>query len=143
MAIEGGNFIYDYAREGYLDKTASWLTDTIIALATDSTYVPSQSTNRYKNEISAGSIVATSAAMTGKTALLGVAKAADFTFATTVASKTINGIVLVDTTIDAGNTGRLICYIGKDYLGSVLSILTDGSAVGIRFGGGTTKVFRL
>lgn len=142
MAIEGGIFIYDYAREGFLSKVADWANDTIVAYGVDSTYVPAQATNKWKSEIPAGAIVTAVATLTGKSELLGVAKAADLTFASTTAGKTINAIVIIDTTID-GAEDRLIAYIGKDYLGAPISIPTDGGAVGIRFGGGTTKLFRL
>jgi len=136
--------IYDGCREAYLDGNAGFDADNIVVKAMNSGYIPSRTTHRYGNDLGAPNIIATSSNLSGKGVSAGVAKASNVTFTAPPGPGPIVGFVLVDTSIDGGNGGRLLCYIGQDNLGAPISIPTDGvNNVVIRFGAGTTNIFKL
>lgn len=140
MALEELLVIYDKYREGCLDGTVDFDADTYVAKAMDATYVPSATTHEYLDDIDPAAIIATSAALSGKSATDGIAKAADASI-TIPLGETCVGILIVDTTIDPGNGGRLACYIGKDNEGNPLDIDGTGDPVTFRFGAGTNRIF--
>ncbi len=139
MAIEETMVIYDYFREGLLAGDVDWDADTIVAKALDFNYIPSATTHQYLSDVDAGAVIATSAALAGKTTADGVAGASS-TSITIPLGDTCVGILLVDTTVDVVEGGRLVCYIGKDNEGNNLSIEGTGDAVTFRFDGATARI---
>lgn len=144
MAIEETMVLYDYAREGFLDGTLDFDADTIEAKAMKSGYIPSSSTHQFLSDVDAGEILASgSAALASKATADGVAKAGNVTFlgADVGTGNFIVGFLLVDTSVDVGEGGRLIAYIGKDSDGNTLDIETTGDDLVIRFGAATQRIF--
>lgn len=144
MAIEETMVLYDYAREGFLDGTLDADADTIVAKAVGSGYIPSASTHQFLDDIDPADIIASgAAALSGKTVTDGIFKSGNVTFEAVSGGSTIVGFVLVDTTVDGANGGRLICYIGKDSNGERFNIETTGDDVVYRPGGATGRWFSI
>jgi len=144
VAIEETMVLYDYAREGFLDGTLDWDADTIVAKAVGSGYIPSSGTHQYLDDVDPAEIIASgSAALATKSVTDGVAKSGNVTFASVAAGRTVVGFLLVDTTVDGANGGRLICYVGKDSNGERFNIDTTGDDIVYRPGGATGRWFSL
>ena len=144
MAIEETMVLYDYAREGFLDGTLDFDADTIVCKALGSGYIPSSSTHQYYDDIDPGDVIASgAAALSGKSTTDGIAKSGNVTFSAVAAGSTIVGFVLVDTTVDGANGGRLLCYIGKDSNGERFDIDTTGDDIVYRPGGSTGRWFSI
>ena len=142
MAVEETMVLYNYAREGFLDGTLDFDADTIVVKAMKSGYIPSSSTHQFLDDVDPGEILASGAAPLGsKLKTDGIAKAGNVTFTAVPDGNMIFGFLLVDTSVDGANGGRLICYIGKDAEGNRLNIPTTGDDILIRFGASTGRIF--
>ena len=136
------NGLYDKGREGFLDGSIDWDTDTIVAVACDADYTPNLATDDTLADIPAGGRVATSAALTSKTVAAGVADADDALFSAVPGGSTINRIVLVqDTGVEA--TSRLIGQIDTLAGGGSVSVPTSGGDIIFRWDNGSNKIFKL
>ena len=138
MAIEETMVIFDYFREGVLDGTVDGDGDTIVCHAMKSGYIPSATTHQFYSDVDPAESVAT-ATLAGKTATDGVLSASNLSI-TIPDGDVVVGFLFVDTTIDVGESGRLVCYIGKDSEGNTLSITGDGNAITLRFDAGTGRI---
>jgi hypothetical protein len=136
------NSMYDKGREGFLDGSIDWDTDSIKAVACDATYTPNLATDQFLSDIASGARIATSANLASKTVAAGVADAADVTFSAVTAGKTLNRFVLYKDTGSAG-TSRLICSIDTLNGGGAVSIATSGGDVTLIFDNGANKIFKL
>ena len=131
------NALYGKGREGFLDGSIDWDTDTIKMVLVDSTYAVSIDVHDNLDDILAGKRVATSAALGTKTVTLGVADAADV--ATFTAPGSFSFIVLYkDSGVEA--TSRLICYVDT---ATGLPCAPAGADVSIAFDNGANKIFKL
>lgn len=130
--------LYDKGREGFLDGTIDWDTDTIKCVLVDTgVYTVNLATHDFLDDVSAG-VVATSAALASKTVAGGVADAADVTF-TAVSGATVEAIVVYKDTGVAG-TSRLIAYIDT---GTGLPVTPNGGDITIQWDSGANKIFKL
>ena len=144
MSVEEVMVIYDKAREGFLDGTCDADADTIVAkLVKD--YTPSSSSHETLADLTAagGVVLSTSAALAGKIVTDGILRSDDVTFVAPAAGDTGTAIVLVDTSVDVPDGGRLLCSIGRDAEGALLNIETTGDDILYRPGAGTGKWFKL
>jgi len=133
------NFLYDLAREAFLDGNLSWGTDDIRAVLVDTdTYTANQATDDFLDVIGAGNRVAVSGAFTGKSVTAGVADAADITF-TTVSGDVSEALVIYHHTGTDG-TSELIAYIDT---ASGLPVTPGGGDVNITWDDGANKIFKL
>jgi hypothetical protein len=136
------NQLYAKGREGFLDGSIDWDSDTIKAVACDATYTPSFSADDFLSDIPVGGRISTSAALTGKTKTDGVADADDVAFLAVTAGKTINRIVLYKDT-GTPTTSRLIGSIDTLSTGTALSVPTSGGDILFRWSNGANRIFRL
>lgn len=134
------NALYDKGREGFLDGSIDWDTDSIKAmLVNTTTYTVNLATHQFVSDVSG--IVARSGALTGKTATAGVANAANVTF-TAVTGATVGAVILYkDTGTDA--TSRLIGYLDTVQGGGALSVTPNGGDITVAWDTGPNKVFKL
>lgn len=101
------NALYDAAREGFIDGSIDWDTDTIKVGLVPSTYVFS-ATHRFVSDL-AVTLNGRSGALTGRTATNGTANAADTSLVATAQISCKALVLFKDTGSDASS--RLICYI--------------------------------
>jgi len=133
------NALYDKGREGILDGSIGWATDNIKALLVDTAlYTVNLATHANLSDIAAGARIATSANLSGKTSLLGVADANDPTF-TSVTGATVEAVVLYKDTGTAG-TSRLLAYIDT---ATGLPVTPNGGDITVQFASSTNKIFKL
>ena len=132
--------IYDKAREQYLGGSLNWTSDTVKAVLVTSGYTPNFASDQFLSSITAANRVATTAALTGKTATAGVAGAANTVFPAAPAGKVGVAVVLYkDTGSDASS--NLIAYI--DSASSGLPVTANGGDINLLFGTGPNKIFKL
>ena len=121
--------LYPTAREAFLTGSMSWTNDTIKAsLVSGYTYSASHSTVADLGS----TVVATSDALTAKTATAGTADAADVTFSATSTS-TIGGLVLFN------ESNELIAFIDSGFPISS----SAGDSISIAWDNGANRIFTL
>lgn len=132
------NALYDSGRQGFLDGSIDWDTNTIKLVLTDhgaDTPVPATDVNL--SDISGGTI-ATSGAFTSPTTTAGVADAADVTV-TAVTGASFESINIFKDTGSAA-TSRLIAYIDT---ATGLPLTPNGGDVTVSWDNGANKIFKL
>ena len=128
--------LYDKGREGFLDGSIDWDTDTIKACLVDTGTYTFNAAHDFLDDVSG--IVATSGALSGKSATGGVADAADVTFSA-VSGSSVEAIILFkDTGVAA--TSRLIAYIDT---GTGLPVTPNGGDITVAWDNGANKIFKL
>jgi len=133
------NALYDKGREGFLDGSIDWDTDTIKAVLVDGAdYTPNLSTHDFLDDIAGAGRVATSGALASKTVTAGVADAADVTISS-VSGDQFEYIVLYKDTGTAG-TSRLIACIDT---ATGLPCTPNGGDITITWDNGANKIFKL
>ena len=133
------NALYDKGRQGFLDGSIDWDTDVIKALLIDSAdYTVNLATHQFLNDIPPAARVATSAALSGKTATNGVADANDLTF-TAVTGDPSEALVIYKDTGTEG-TSRLIAYIDT---ATGLPVTPNGGDINVAWDNGANKIFKL
>lgn len=133
------NTLYDKGRESFLGQNPAvdWDTDTIKAMLVKTAQAFSNA-HQYVADLTAGNIVARSAALTGKTVSAGVADAADVTFTAPTTGQTVIVVIYKDTGSDA--TSPLIAWIDT---GTGFPITTNGGDVVVAWDNGANKIFKL
>lgn len=133
------NALYDKGREGFLDGSIDWDTDTIKAILIDTAdYTVNLATDDNLDDIPGAARVATSGALASKTVTAGVADAADVTFSA-VTGDTVEAIVLYkDTGVES--TSRLIAYIDS---ATGLPVTPNGGDITVQWDSGANKIFKL
>lgn len=133
------NALYGLGRQGFLDGSIDWDTDTIKAVLVDTAaYTVSIDVHDNLDDVPVGARIATSGALTGKTVTLGVADADDVTF-TSVSGATVEAIVIYkDTGVES--TSRLIAYIDT---ATGLPLTPNGGNVTVAWDSGASKIFKL
>lgn len=132
------NSLYDKGREGFLDGSIDWDTNTIKMVLTDhGADTPNVSTDDNRDDISAGTI-STSAAFSTKTVTNGVADMDDVTF-TAVSGASVES---ASSYKDSGlaSTDRLIAYVDT---ATGLPVTPSGGDIVFRVDSGANKYFKL
>lgn len=133
------NALYEKGREGFLAGEIDWNTDVIKAVLIDAAdYTINLAAHQFLSDIPLAALVATSAALTGKTVDNGVADAADLTFPT-VNGDHVEALVIYQDTGTAG-TSRLIAYIDT---ATGLPVTPNGGDINVAWDNGANKIFKL
>lgn len=119
------NGMYPEGRKRFLQADIDWLVDDVKAVLLSSTYVYSAA-HDFHADLSG--IIATSGNLTGKTSALGVADAADVTFAAVAAGDTVVAVALFkDTGVSA--TSPLIVFYDEAADTTPISEATTGGDI--------------
>lgn len=128
--------LYDKGREGFLDGSIDWDTDTIKCVLIDvADYTVDLAAHDFLNDVAAGARVGTPQTLASKTVVAGVADAADVVF-TSVTGDPCEAIVIWKDTGDEA-TSRLIAYIDG------ISVTPNGGDVTVQWDSGANKIFKL
>lgn len=134
------NGLYDAGREGFLDGSINWASDTVKVVLIDLTqYTPDFALDRFLSDIPAPARVAISSALSGKTCTAGVADADDVTFVALTGS-TVTGLAIFS---DTGSpaTSRLIALL--QVIASGFPVIPYGGNLTIPWSDGPSKIFKL
>ena len=133
------NALYDKGREGFLDGSIDWDTDTIKCILIDTAdYTVDLATHDNLDDVAAAARVATSSALSSKTVTDGVADAADVTLST-VSGDSCEAIIIYKST-GVESTSRLIAYIDT---ATGLPVTPNGGDITIQWDSGANKIFKL
>ncbi len=129
--------LYDKGREGFLDGSIDWDTDTIKVVMVDSAdYTVALATHDFIDDVPVIARVGTAQTLATKTVTAGVADAADVTF-TAVTGDSVEALVVYkDTGSEA--TSRLICYID-----GFTAVTPNGGNINVAWDNGANKIFKL
>lgn len=133
-----GNRLYDKGRQAILEGLIPYLTDTIKLVLVSGAYVPNTATDQFLSAIAPAQRVATSGALTGKTAIDGVADADDVSFLALVGPPVSYLVLYQDTGADA--TSRLIAL--WDTVAG-MPFAPNGGNVFVEWDNGPSKIFKL
>lgn len=132
------NALYDTGRNAFLQGQINWVLDNISAVLVDTaSYTVDLVNHQYLSDIPLAARTAT-AALTGKTAVAGVADAADTTFLNVTGPQSEALVLYKDTGIDT--TSQLIAYIDTAV---GLPVTPSGGDIVILWDNGTNKIFKL
>jgi len=131
------NALYDKGRQKFLEGGIAILTDDIKAALIDTgVYTVDLVNDEFQSDLSG--VVATSAAMSGKSSTDGIFDATDVVFST-VSGNTVEAIVIFkDTGTPA--TSPLIAYIDT---GTGLPVTPNGGDITVQWSSATEKIFKL
>jgi hypothetical protein len=133
------NSLYGKGREGFLDGSIDWDTDTIKVVLVDAAdYTVSIDVDDNLDDVPAGARVATSGALASKTVTLGVADAADFTFSAVTGDPSEALVIYKDT--GTPSTSRLIAYIDT---ATGLPVTPNGGDINVVWDSGANRIFKL
>lgn len=133
------NSLYDGGRAAFLRGEVAWVADTIKLVLIDSLdYTVSLATHNFLSDVPAIARVATSAALTGKTATAGVADADDGVFTAATGDQSEAVLVYKDTGVET--TSRLIGYIDT---ATGLPVTPNSGNINIVFDSGVNRIFKL
>jgi hypothetical protein len=132
------NSLYDYGRQGFLEGTIDWDTDTIKIALVATAYSVNLATHEFWSDVNTN-VVGTPATLASKTVTAGVANAAGVTF-NSVTGTQVSYLVIYKDTGGAANTNRLIAYIDT---GTGLPVTPNGGDIIIVFDSGSNKIFKL
>jgi hypothetical protein len=133
------NTLYDKARQGYLEGSFNWLSDTVkVILVSTSAYTVNATTHQFLSDISGSARIAGPVTLAGKSTAGGAADANDATF-TAVAGGTIGAIVIY---VDSGQeaTSPLLAYLDT---ATGLPITPNGGDIIITWDNGTNKIYKV
>lgn len=108
------SYLYGLAREKFLNGDLDWASHDIQAMLCTSSYLPTQNTDEFHDDITGGHIVVTSSNFASKTSALGTADAADVTFSSVTGSPA-SQIVIMRWTGTSGTSpliARIDSYTG-------------------------------
>ncbi len=139
------NALFDPGREGFLAGEIDWDTAVIkAALVRGYTF---SAAHKFVSEIAAtGTLVATSAALAGKTVAAGVADANDVTWSAVAAGAAITGVLIFQSSAvgggaDVANTlQRAIAWIDT---ATNLPVTPNGGDITIAWDSGANRIFKL
>ena len=131
------NSLYDHGREGFLDGSIDWDTDTIKAALVKTTYTPDLANHDNWDDVSSY-VVGTPQTLTSKTVAAGVADAADVTFSS-VSGDQCSYIALYKDT-GTPSTSRLIACIDT---ATGLPVTPNGGDITVAWDNGDNKIFQL
>lgn len=132
------NALWDPGREGFLDGTIDFDTDTIEALLVRG-YTFSAA-HKFETDVTgAGGTIVSRFTLASKTKTNGIADAADGTW-TAVASGAAIPYVVILSNKGSAATNRLICFIDT---ATGLPVTPNGGDIAIQFDNGANKIFKL
>lgn len=135
------NALYAKGREGFLDGSIDWDTNTIKCVLVDAAdYTPNLSTHDNLDDIPSGARVGTPQTLASKTVADGVADAADVTFTAVTGDPCEYIAIWKDTGTES--TSRLIALIDTVASGA-LSVTPNGGDITIQWDNGANKIFKL
>lgn len=133
------NALFDGGRAAFLRGEVAWVADTIKLVLVDSLdYTVSLATHNFLSDVPAAARVATSAALTGKTATAGVADADDGVFTAATGDQSEAVIIYKDTGVET--TSRLIGYIDT---ATGLPVTPNSGNINTVFDSGANRIFKL
>jgi len=133
------NEVYGKGLEGFLDGTIDWDTDNIKVMIVDTAdYIADLALDSVLADVPVIARIATSANLTVKTAIDGVADAADVTFAAVTGDQSEALVIYQDTGVEA--TSRLIVYIDT---ATGLPVTPNGGDIQIQWDNGPNRIFKL
>lgn len=140
------NFLYDNAREKFLNGDISWSRDTFKVLLLTSEYVADKSSHTNLVNVASTSRIATSSELVGKDVSSGSASASNIIFTDVTANKVIKSMIIVKQ--NSGDTeadSLLIAHIdtADGITGQNGGLTTDGSNIEIDWAGTDNIIFKL
>lgn len=133
------NALYDTGRNAFLIAGVNWTSDTIAAVLVDlNSYTPNLATDQFLSAITSGARVATFSGLTSKTAVAGVADAADVVFSSVTGAES-EAVILYKDTGTAG-TSQLIAYIDT---ATGLPVSPNGGNISVTWDNGANKIFKI
>jgi hypothetical protein len=134
------NALYDFGRQGFLEGTIDWDTDTIQAILIDAAaYTVNLATHEFLSDIAGGARIGSAVTLASKTVAAGVADAADISFTSLSSAPSIEALVIYKST-GADATSRLIAYIDT---ATGLPVSAGATQVDVAFDNGANKIFKL
>jgi hypothetical protein len=134
------NVVYDAARAAYLSGGLNWSTDTVkVALVSGYTFSNAHVNLSDVTGAGAGTIAATSGALSSKTTTAGVADAADITYTAVPAGAACQNLIIYK---DSGvaSTSPLIARIDT---ATGLPVTPNGGDIAVSWDNGANKIFKL
>jgi bifunctional ADP-heptose synthase (sugar kinase/adenylyltransferase) len=140
------NALFDPGREGFLDGTIDWDTAVIKnALVRGYTF---SAAHKFVSDVTGagGTLVATSAALAGKTVTNGVADANDITHTAVAAGAAITSMIYFQSSAVTGGADvaasaqRLIAFVDT---ATNLPVTPNGGDIGVTHDNGANKIFKL
>lgn len=133
------NALYDKGREGFLGGDIAWDSDNIKCVLVDAAdYTVNLTTHQFLSDVPGAGRVATSANLTTKTIVAGVADAADVTLSAVTGDESEAVVLYQDTGVEG--TSRLIAYIDT---ATGLPVTPNGGDITIQWDSGANKIFKL
>lgn len=133
------NALYDTGRNAFLKGDVDWINDDIRGILIDTgLYSVDLANHDFLNDIPAGAREGPITALTGQTAVDGVADATDLTFSN-VTGATVEALVIYKHT-GSEATSQLIAYIDT---ATGLPVTPGGGDIVILWDNGTNKIFKL
>lgn len=133
------NALYDGGREGFLDGSVDWDTDTIKAVLIDvADYTVNLATHLNLSDVPAIARVGTPQTLGTKTKTAGVAGAANLAFPSVTGDQSEAIIIWKDTGVES--TSRLIAYIDT---ATGLPVTPNGGNINVNWDTGANKIFKL
>jgi hypothetical protein len=131
------NVLYDSGREGFLDGTIDWDTDTIKVVLVDTGVYTFSAAHKFRSSSSAGE-VSTAQTLGTKTVTAGVADAADSAFPS-VSGATVEALIIYK---DNGSAAadRLIAFIDS---ATGLPVTPNGGNINVQWDSGANRIFKL
>ena len=132
--------IYNKSREKFMTAGINMLADTIKAVLIDvADYTVNFATHEFLSDIPAAARVATSPALTGKTAGAGIFNAASTTWSAVTGDQSEAVVFIKDT--GSAATSPVIAYV--DSASSGLPVTPNGGDITLNFDTGVNKIFKL
>jgi hypothetical protein len=139
--------LWDPGREGFLDGTINWGATPVIKAALVRGYT-FNAAHKFVSDVTGagGTLVATSAALTSKTATNGVADAADVTFSTVAAGAAIPAVIIFQSSAVTGGADvaataqRLIAFIDT---ATGLPVTPNGQNITVAWDNGASRIWKL
>lgn len=136
------NALYDTGRNAFLSGDIDWLVDDIrvqlVDVSPSGTYVPDLAAHDFLADIPVADRVGPATALGGRTAVAGVADAADTTLLTVTGDQAEALVIYKHTGSDA--TAQLIAYIDT---ATGLPVLPNGGNITIAWDNGANRIFKL
>lgn len=134
------NALYDKGRQGFLEGSIDWDSDTIKAVLIDEAlYTVDLANHDNLDDVPAGARVGTPQTLTGKTVTNGVADAADITFPSVPLHDPVEAILIYKfLTGDADS--RLIAYINS---ATGLPVTPNGGDIAVEWSNDSNRIFKL
>jgi len=141
------NALFDLGRQGFLDGSIDWDT-AVIKVALVRGYTVNLATHQFVSDVTTagGTLVSTTAALSGKTVAAGVADAADTVFAAVASGAACPNLIVYQSSAVTGGADvaasaqRLIAYIDT---ATGLPITPNGGDINVAWDNGASKIFKL